>query len=316
MTCHRSRTAPGVLRRLPAFGLLVLGLAAVLPAFAATPINQTRPLDPLGSVEIDNVKGLIQVRVWDRPEVKIEGLLGDGVEKLEVEGDRQQLSIKVRYPSRSGIGLLAGGDKGEPSELRVTVPLRAKLEIDAVSADVDVNGVASRELSIDSVSGDVVVAGAPREAEIESVSGDLRLTLNSPKVSAQTVSGDLELRGRLNGEVSVETVSGRVELTTRESSLTKLSGNSVSGDLRVNTVLADGAEASLETVSGDVRLVLPRGLSAVVRGQSFSGDLKAPDVQVQRPKHGPGSSFEHRYGSGNGKVKLETFSGDVELGFN
>lgn len=317
MTYHRSRTPRRVLRRLPALGLLVLGLAAALPAFAATPINQTRPLDPLGSVEIDNVKGLIQVRVWDRPEVKIEGMLGDGVEKLEVEGDRQQLSIKVRYPNRSGgIGLLAGGDKGEPSELRITVPLRVKLEIEAVSADVDVNGVASRELSIDSVSGDVVVAGAPREAEIESVSGDLRLTLNSAKVSAQTVSGDLELRGRLNGEVSVETVSGRVDVSTRESSLTKLSGNSVSGDLRVVTALGDGGEISLETVSGDVRLELPRSLSAVVRGQSFSGDLSAPDAQIQRPKHGPGSSFEHRYGSGAGKIKLETFSGDAELELN
>lgn len=322
MTYTRSRTTSRVLQRLPAFGLsklglLALGLAAALPVFAATPINQSRPIDPLGSVEIDNVKGLIQVRAWDRPEVKIEGSLGEGVEKLEIEGDRENLSIKVRYPNRgSGMGLLAGGDKGEPTELRVTVPLRVKLEIDAVSADVDVSGVASRELSIDSVSGDVVVAGAPREAEIESVSGDLRLTLNSGKVSAQTVSGDLELRGRLNGEVSVETVSGKVDLATRESSLNKLSGNSVSGDLRVAAALVDGGEVSLETVSGDIRLTLPRSLSANVRGQSFSGDLRAPDAQIQRPKHGPGSSFEHRYGSGSGKIKLETFSGDATLELN
>ncbi|MBW8809857.1 MAG: DUF4097 family beta strand repeat protein [Lysobacter sp.] len=73
---------------------------------------------------------------------------------------------------------------------------------------------------------------------------------------------------------------------------------------------------SLETVSGDIRLSLPRSLSANVRGQSFSGDLRAPDAQIQRPKHGPGSSFEHRYGSGNGKIKLETFSGDATLELN
>lgn len=307
-----------VLRAPAALGLLSLGLAAALPALAATPINQTRPLDPLGSVEIDNVKGLIQVRVWDRPEVKIEGSLGEGVEKLEIEGDRQRLSIKVRYPNRgSGIGfLVGGGDSGEPTELRVTLPLQAALEIDAVSATVDVNGVASRELSIDSVSGDVTVAGAPREAEIDSVSGDLRLTLNSRKVSAQTVSGDLSLRGRLGGEVDLETVSGKIDLATHQSQLTKLSGNSVSGDLRANVGLAAGGEISLETVSGDVRLTLPRNLSATVRGQSFSGDLEAPDAQIQRPKHGPGSSFEHRYGSGSGKVRIETFSGDARLDLN
>ncbi|MGH8080424.1 MAG: DUF4097 family beta strand repeat-containing protein [Lysobacter sp.] len=317
MTSVRHRTRSRVLRRLPAIGLLAVALGAAWPAFAGTPINQTRPLDPTGSVEIDNVKGEIRVRVWDRPEVKIEGELGEGVEKLEIDGDRQQLSIKVRYPSRgSGMGLLAGGDKSEPTDLVVTIPLQASLDIDAVSANVDVNGVASRELKIDSVSGDVTVAGAPRSAEIESVSGDLKLTLNTAKVSAQTVSGDMELRGRLSGEAHVETVSGSVDMASRESRLNKISGNSVSGDLRIASALADGGEISLETVSGDVRLSLPRSLSATVRGQSFSGDLSAPDVQVQRPKHGPGSSFEHRYGSGSGRIKIETFSGDATLELN
>ncbi|MGN7919621.1 DUF4097 family beta strand repeat-containing protein [Lysobacter sp. 22409] len=318
-TAHpRNRSALRNRRHIaPVLGLLALALVAAMPACAATPINETRPLDPMGSIDIDNVKGLIQVRAWDRPEVRIEGSLGEGVEKLEIEGDREHLSIKVRYPNRgSGMGFLVGGDKSEPTELRLTVPLQAKLEIDAVSATVDVNGVAPRDLSIDSVSGDVIVAAAPREAEIESVSGDLRLTLNSAKVSAQTVSGDLSLRGRLNGEVDIETVSGKVDVTTRESRLAKLSGNSVSGDLRVTGALADGGEISLETVSGDVRLSLPRVLSATVRGQSFSGDLSAPEAQIVRPKHGPGSSFEHRYGNGSGSIKIETFSGDATLELN
>lgn len=317
MTSVHTRIRRSVLRRLPATGVLAVALGIALPAFAATPINQTRPMDPLGSVEIDNVKGLIQIRAWDRPEVKIEGSLGEGVEKLEIEGDRQQLSIKVRYPNRgSGVGFLVGGDKSEPTELRVTVPLQVKLEIDAVSADVDVNGVASRHLEIDSVSGDVTVAGAPREAQIESVSGDLRLTLNSAKVSAQTVSGDLDLRGRLSGEVDLETVSGKVDLSAHQSRLNKISGNSVSGDLRIAAALSDSAEVSLETVSGDVRLTVPSSLSAVVHGQSFSGDLSAPNAQIQRPKHGPGSSFEQRYGSGSGRIKIETFSGDASLQFD
>lgn len=309
--------SPARVLRASSLGLLALGLAVALPAFAATPIDQTRPLDPLGRIEIDNIKGLIQVRAWDRPEVKIEGTLGDGVEKLEIEGDRKQLSVKVRYPNRGGgIGALVGGDRSGPSELRLTVPLQALLDIDAVSATVDVNGVASRELKIESVSGDVTVAGAPREADIESVSGDLALTLNSPKVSAQTVSGDVELRGRLNGELELETVSGRIDVATLESKLKKVSGTSVSGDLRIASVLAEGGEVQLETVSGDLRLRLQPALSAVVQGKTFSGDLRAPGARIERPEHGPGASFEHRYGSGSGRIKLETFSGDATLELN
>ena len=108
-------------------------------------------------------------------------------------------------------------------------------------------------------------------------------------------------------------VDADYELAVHESRLNKLSGESVSGDLRIDAALADGGEIGLKTVSGDVRLRLPRGLSAVVRGESFSGDLRAPDAQIQRPKHGPGASFEHRYGSGSGRVRLETFSGDETL---
>ena len=50
--------------------LSMLLLAAVAqPAIAATPINQTRPLDPRGRVEVDNVKGRVEVVAWNRPEV-------------------------------------------------------------------------------------------------------------------------------------------------------------------------------------------------------------------------------------------------------
>ena len=98
----------------------------------------------------------------------------------------------------------------EPTELRLMVPLRASLDVSAVAADVDVQGLAAGELSIDSVSGDVAVAAAPRKADINSVSGDLNLTLNSSDIQAETVSGTIRLRGRINGEVEATSVSGDI----------------------------------------------------------------------------------------------------------
>jgi DUF4097 and DUF4098 domain-containing protein YvlB len=293
-----------------AFGLAVLTAHS---AWAATPINEARPLDPRGQVEVENLKGSVEVRTWDRPEVKIEGSLGKGVEKLEIEGDEEHLTVRVKYPNRSGVGMFGSGDKSEPTDLRLTIPLRADLDVDVVSADVNVEGIASSDLSIDSVSGDVTVAGAPTEASVDSVSGDLMLTLNSNRVRAESVSGDLVLRGRMNGEVDVETVSGRIDVSVLQNRLQRLSGSSVSGDISASTGLANNGRISLETVSGDVHLTMPRDLSANVRGESFSGELTAPGVQVIRPKHGPGSSFEHRFGSGDGDITIETFSGDGTL---
>ncbi len=284
---------------------LALACSLAFPAHAATPIEQTRPLDPRGRVEIDNLKGRVEVRGWDRPEVKLTGSLGEGVERLSLEGDRNNLRIEVKYPSRSR--------KTEPTILILQVPLRADLEIDTVSADIDVHGMASREMSLESISGDIAANGAPGRASVESVSGDINLTFNSRNVDVSTVSGDLTLNGRLNGEVSVETVAGDVRVDSKGEKLSSFRAGTVSGDIQVRMALADGGEVKMESVSGDLLLVVPKDLSAEVSGESFSGDLRAPGAKIDREEFGPGSSFHAHYGAGKGEVRLESFSGDAEL---
>ena len=278
---------------------------ATAPALAATPIDQARPLDPNGQVEIENLKGRIQVRAWDRNEVRVTGSLGDGVEKLVVEGDGRHLQVKAQYPRNSnGTG---------PTILLLQVPLQASLDIDSVAADVDIDGVAPGDLQVDSVSGDIVVAAAPRRARIESVSGDQRLTLNSPRVGTESVSGDIVLNGRLKAEVSAETVSGEIHIDSRGEALSRLRIGSVSGNADARVGLASAGEVHAETVSGDLRLVLPRALSAQVEASSFSGDLVAPGAKAEKEGFGPGSTLNHRYGQGDGEIHLETFSGDAEV---
>jgi DUF4097 and DUF4098 domain-containing protein YvlB len=299
-------------RKLLALSLLA-ALVAAPTAWAATPINQSRPLDARGHVQIENVKGSIQVRTWDKNEVRITGSLGKGVEKLVIEGDSSDLLIKVEYPHRDGGW--GRDEKTEPTDLILNVPVLAELEIDSVSAIVDVVGTAGESLQIDSVSGDVTVAGAPREADIESVSGDLNLTLNTREVSASSVSGDLRLRGKLNGELAVETVSGNIDADSSGMRLRHIAASTVSGDVTVRAGLADGGELRAESVSGDLHLRLPKNTSARASAETFSGDLTAPGAQIERPKYGPGASFEHRYGNGSGQIKIETFSGDAELIF-
>ena len=296
-----SRSKSSILALAPIF----IGMCAAFPALAATPIDQTRPLDPRGRVEIDNLKGRVEVRAWDRPEVKITGTLGTGVQKLVVEGDRGALHIVAKYPNRA--------NNTEPTVLVVQVPLQADLEISTVSANIDVHGVAPRELSLESVSGDIVANGAPRRAAVESVSGDVVLTFNSGDVEASAVSGDLTLNGRLNGEVSVETVSGNMRVDSRGERLRRLSASTVSGDAELKAALAPDGEISMESVSGDLTLIAPRDLSAKVSGESFSGDLNAPGAKIEREEFGPGSSFHTRYGAGKGEVRIETFSGDATL---
>ena len=293
------------MRMLAKMLLTALAVATALPATAATPINQARPLDARGRVEIENLKGKVEVVAWERPEVKLGGTLGDGVEKLSVEGDGRVLRIKVQYPARDR--------NAEPTHLIVQMPILADLEVETVSADISVSGMASRELDLESVSGDIVANGAPRRSSVSSVSGDIRLAMNSPSLRVETVSGQLTAQGRLNGEIALESVSGDVRLNTLGERVRKLVADSVSGDMDLNLALADEGEIRMESVSGDLLLRLPASLSAQVSGESFSGDLSAPGAKIRKEEFGPGSSFRTRYGSGKGDVRIQTFSGDARL---
>ena len=288
-------------------------LVAAPAAFAASPINQTRPLAADGQLSVENLKGRVTVRTWDRPEVRITGSLGDGVEKFTVDGSADDLRIEVRYPKNGGGWFGWGSDRSsEPTLLEISMPAKASLKVDTVSADIDVTGTGGRRLTLASVSGDVLVRGASAEiAGFESVSGDVDAEVDSRDVSAETVSGDLLLKGRVGGRVGLESVSGDVTLVADD--VDRLRLETVSGDSRVSTGLAAAGSITAETVSGNLDLELPASVSARLSIETFSGGINSPVGQVQTEEYGPGKSLEARMGGGSGSIRLESFSGNIRI---
>lgn len=294
--------------------ICLAALLAAAPAFADTPINQTRPLAADGHVAIDNLKGRIVVRTWDRPEVRITGNLGEGVEKLLVEGDQRELRIVVQYPENRGGWLnWGGGDKAGPSVVEVSVPARASVEAESVSADIDVTGVGGSRLAAESVSGDILVRGVRvAEASFENVSGDIDAELDgSQSLSVESVSGDILVRGRIGGRIALETVSGDATLET--ATIERLEMSTVSGDGRLSAGLAPSGNITADSVSGNVDLVLPRDTSARLRIETFSGGISSPVGQVKTEEYGPGKHLDAKMGSGSGQIRLESFSGNVQV---
>ena len=102
--------------------LLAMALATLSSiSLAATPINQTRALDADGDIDVENVSGLIKVRVWNQPKVQITGSLGEGVEKLIVEGDAGSLRVKVKYKHEKNWFGWGRGNKTEETRLELMV---------------------------------------------------------------------------------------------------------------------------------------------------------------------------------------------------
>lgn len=291
-----------------------IAMLAAFPALAGTPINETRSLDATGQVHIANVKGSIVVRTWNKPEVRVTGSLGKGAEKLEIGSTPGSIDIEVKFPNNSS-GWNPWGRSGkqmEPTILEVTIPQRASLDIESVSANVDVQQMAGRKLSVSSVSAPIVVtASSPGQAKFENVSGDITLRITTADVEVSSVSGDVRLGGGLNGDVELETVSGNLTLFAQP--LSKLRANSVSGDLSLKAGLKPGGTIKVESLSGGVDLALLRNTGARVRVETFSGGIHSPSGTVHEEKHGPGKSLETTLGDGRGQVNVESFSGDVRI---
>ena len=291
-----------------------LALALLLPAAqAATPFDETRKLQPDARVSLDNLKGRIEVDTWDRAEIHITGQRGDGTKGLLIEGDAAELKVKIEYPESGGSWFGNwGSGRGEDSDLRVTLPVGVALDVDSVTASIVVRGVAGATLEVDNASGDVDVDTGAAEVEVNTVSGDAKVTARSADVTVESVSGDVAVSGELAGRVQLEAVSGGLLLNSTGKAK-QVDAGVVSGDIELRTGLQAGGKLKAESLSGNLLVVLPRDASARVSASSFTGSIRSPVGEVETEEHGPGSSLTTTLGSGDGRIDLETFSGDLQL---
>ena len=283
------------------YGLLLLAAAGA--ALADTEVDETRDMAPDGRVTVENVSGRIEVEAWDRAELRVTGTLGDSVEELEISGSENSLRVIVRNRQSRGRG-------PDDTDLVLRVPTGASLQAVAVSADVDVRGLAGGEVNVSSVSGDITVEAAASRVDLVSVSGDVSYSGEAPRLRAENVSGELVLLGP-DGEIEVSTVSGDVRLEAGQVERGRF--ESVSGDLDLALEVADGGRLTLESMSGDAVLRLPGGQQGEFEAQTFSGSIDADFGAVDRPKYGPGERLSHRQGSNGATIRLNSFSGDIEI---
>lgn len=282
-------------------------------ASAAEPIKAVaKPIDPRGTVEISNVRGLITVSAWARSMVAVTGTLGADT-RLIFEGAGNRMVVRAERISSGSTGWLSWGGSGpnEDTVLQVHVPWGASLELEAVSADIHVLGIKSSDrLQVETVSGDVDLQASTGRLDISSVSGDVAFVGRAQRAEAESVSGDLRLRG-IDGELSVDTVSGEADVA--QSRLRQIDSGSVSGDLDFDVELVGNASVDIETMSGEITLSLPASLSATLRAETFSGSLHA-DFPVQIvDRAGPGSQMHGKLGAGDARIELESFSGDIRV---
>ena len=285
---------------------LALALLAAAPAvLAGTPINERKPADAAGHVEISNTAGSVVVTGWPRNEVEVTGTLGDGVERLEFVQSGKLTRVKVILPNRSS--------RVESTSLVVKVPAASSLFVNTVSADVRSNGVRGSQ-RLQSVSGDIDTEAAAEDVECKTVSGNVVVSGTGQKglLTVTTVSGDATL-ARVAGEVNGNTVSGNFAISAGDTSRSRL--RSTSGDLGLKGRLDADARIDFESISGDVRLDLAPPVGAEFEVTSFNGEIRNcfGPKPVRTSEYAPGTELRFKEGQGTARVRIKTLNGDIGI---
>jgi len=265
-------------------------------------VDETRDMAADGHVLVENLAGSVAVTVWDKAKVEIKGTLGDDVEAVDISTTANGIQVRVRNE---------GGSRNiDATDLSLRIPTGASIEVETVSADIEVNGMAGESVVLNTVSGDVEANASPQRLEIQSVSGDVEFGGAVSRSSIETVSGEISLSG-VGGEIVISTVSGDVSLIAQEVDRGRF--ESVSGDLKLDLVVSDGGRVACDSMSGDLILRLPATQEAEFAAQTFSGDIRSDFGEAVSVSRGPGSALEYQEGRNGASIRLESFSGDIDI---
>lgn len=282
-------------------------LLATPAAQAVQNIDRSLPTGATPSVEISNVQGRVTVTAWDQQVVKVTGTIENDQTEFEFVGDQRHVVIKVRPESGKS------HRNHDEAILDIKVPAGASLDINTVSADIDVQGVRG-EQRLEAVSGGVTTVAYSEQLDVRTISGDAVIngTGGKARVDVQSVSGGVTVRG-VDGEVEAQSVSGNVELDL--GTATRLSLETVSGNLKASLTLASDARLDAESVSGHVDVRFAKPVNGEFEFETFSGNIEncfGPKAE-RKSKYAPGTELRFTQGSGGARVSVDTLSGTISI---
>jgi DUF4097 and DUF4098 domain-containing protein YvlB len=179
--------------------------------------HQTYPMSANGRIELENINGPVQIKVWDRNEVKVDATKRAGSKQdldevqIKIRSEKDSLSIRTEYPRHNNTW--TRNNPGSVDYL-LTVPRNARLdEIKLVNGDLEIEGVAG-DVRASCVNGRLVARGMTGRTELSTVNGRLEATLDRLAAPVEVSSVNAEVRLTLpsdaKAEIEASTVSGSI----------------------------------------------------------------------------------------------------------
>ena len=286
--------------------------------------TKTLAIGANGSLELKNVVGSISVKAGSGREATVEIVrvsrgrtdadAKTGLERVTAEvttrGDRG--SVTVEYP-----------DDRHPNY--------------AVSVSLNVTAPAGTRLLVQSITGDVTIAGIKGETSVNTTTGAVDIMQAAGLTAAHSVTGKIVIRDSQGDALDVGTMSGPIHLTNIKARRLEISTvastvsakdiqaggaeiNTMAGQIEYSGPVVSGGRYEFQAHSGEIRLGLTGGFD--FEGQTFSGQIESDPAlglkaEPQRehtgfgPKH---QSLKGTVGGGGAFVEATTFSGHIRIG--
>jgi DUF4097 and DUF4098 domain-containing protein YvlB len=237
------------------FFALVLAVSAV-PGFAySKDFDQTYPLQPGGTFELQNVNGPVEVQGWDRDAVEIHAVKTAkhnqaDLERvtIEVAAKPEAIFVSTHYPQDEGVEVAV--------EYVIHVPRGAHLE------------------HIGTINGSLRIAGVPAVDDLHTVNGNIEVFDGGGNVHAHTTNGNvhLELAHFRDGTgASAETTNGSLLVALPSDTQANLESRCLNGNFLSEMPIAlesslkpremhgrfgkGGSPIKLRTINGGIRIV-------------------------------------------------------------
>ncbi len=145
------------------------------------------------------------------------------------------------------------------------------------------------------------------------ITGDARIINVSSDIKASIVTGDLIIECA-KGQVIASCVSGSIQIL---GAANNIQSESVSGDIMFKGELRSGGTYRLKSMSGEVEMYIQDNAPGFITTlTTFSGEIETDfplKVESNTQSGGMSQRIIGRYGDGQAKITLDSFSGAVRL---
>jgi len=278
---------------------LAFGLLLVLP-FTAHAESTELQVERGTSLLLELHSGTLIVQTWEKDVVEMQAWGDD-----EIRIDLRKRGQRVRGT--------VSGEYGHPIEadIEVRVPEWMSLEVEGRDLECEIEA-GDTEVEARVLGGDMLIQGGRGHVKVRSVHGSVTLRGTRGDIDVHATNEDIRMRD-VEGDIIAESVNGDIRIEGAIATTAELV--TTTGDILYDgSIMADG-DYFFDTHHGDVRVSVPPETSALIEIETYEGEVENRGaeigealVEVKR-----GREFRAELGQGEARVRIRTFSGDVEL---